>query len=675
MSMNNLSILVKALINTTDISALNNSIKMLSENAGVAKLKLKVELDQQQLQSLVTSVQKIQQTLGSALKMNVTGDFDKKMESFANKAEMAAGNAKKIVTETTNALGQQIQVTQTIDKETKELEITEVKRTQNQKALNIAKQKEVDLAEKIAIANQKVQANAWGNKIGGAVQQSVITNANILSESSKATQKAITDENRLASEREKNLQFEQKTRLSLQYSQERATQKALIQEAKVTAELEKQRQISIAYNNASRQTSGQSWGNRIGSLMQESVITESLKLKDQQRTQNLQQANEKNRQITAELHRQNAVLIKNYQEELRIKNINMQTTYGKSYNASSMGSVIGSASNLSPLDPNLSNKITNIKLQTAEAEAGMRRMRSEATLATREADNFLTTLSKDFGKMVAWTIVGTALFGSMRQFKEGLSFIAEANSLFVNLQMEMTDTNLVFKEVLTTSNQYALALSTTTNSVMQAVAVFGTYTSTMDEVLEKSKAAIILSNISGQNVESAADTMMGIMAQYKMSADESMRVADIITGSARMLQMDFPKAIQEISTGLRTVGSVAKESKVPLELLSATIGTLAEKTRRSGSELANAYRTIAGRILNVGEEADPESQKKVEQLFTAIKVNIREIGDPNTLRPLGDILKDLSEKWGTLNDAQRQDLAMTSAGKINYMPEYVVIHI
>jgi len=511
--MNNLSILVKALINTTDISALNNSIKMLSENAGVAKLKLKVELDQQQLQSLVTSVQKIQQTLGSALKMNVTGDFDKKMESFANKAEMAAGNAKKIVTETTNALGQQIQVTQTIDKETKELEITEVKRTQNQKALNIAKQKEVDLAEKIAIANQKVQANAWGNKIGGAVQQSVITNANILSESSKATQKAITDENRLASEREKNLQFEQKTRLSLQYSQERATQKALIQEAKVTAELEKQRQISIAYNNASRQTSGQSWGNRIGSLMQESVITESLKLKDQQRTQNLQQANEKNRQITAELHRQNAVLIKNYQEELRIKNINMQTTYGKSYNASSMGSVIGSASNLSPLDPNLSNKITNIKLQTAEAEAGMRRMRSEATLATREADNFLTTLSKDFGKMVAWTIVGTALFGSMRQFKEGLSFIAEANSLFVNLQMEMTDTNLVFKEVLTTSNQYALALSTTTNSVMQAVAVFGTYTSTMDEVLEKSKAAIILSNISGQNMESAADSMMGIMAQ------------------------------------------------------------------------------------------------------------------------------------------------------------------
>jgi hypothetical protein len=79
-------------------------------------------------------------------------------------------------------------------------------------------------------------------------------------------------------------------------------------------------------------------------------------------------------------------------------------------------------------------------------------------------------------------------------------------------------------------------------------------------------------------------------------------------------------------------------------------------------EIANAIRTISGRILNVGEEADPEQFKKVEKAFYEIGVAIRSANDPNTLRPIGDILGDLSAKWTTLTDVQRQNLAMDAAG-------------
>ncbi len=265
-------------------------------------------------------------------------------------------------------------------------------------------------------------------------------------------------------------------------------------------------------------------------------------------------------------------------------------------------------------------------------------------------------------KIVIWAISTQLIYGSLRKIKEGFNFIIEQSKVFTNLQMEMTDANLIFKDVTDTANQYANAMSTTTDTVMKAIGVFSTYTSTMDQVLEKSKAALILSNITGQGIEQTSDALMGTMAQYKLSADDAMHVADIITSTARMLSMDYPKGIQEISDGLRTVGSVARESGATIEELSAMIGTLTEKNRRSGNENANALRTIFGRILNVGEEADQDSMKKIEKDLDTIGVKIREIGDPSSLRPIGDIFKDLSEKWKVLTDVQKQDIAFQAAG-------------
>jgi TP901 family phage tail tape measure protein len=148
----------------------------------------------------------------------------------------------------------------------------------------------------------------------------------------------------------------------------------------------------------------------------------------------------------------------------------------------------------------------------------------------------------------------------------------------------MPEANLQFKEIVNTANNYALAMGTTTESVMRAIAVFGNYTSTLDQVLEKSKAAIVMSNLTGKDIRQSADDLLGIMTQFKLSADESMKVVDVVSGTARQLQVDYPRGIAEISSGIRNIGSLAVEAKIPMENLSGMIGTLVETTRRSGSE-------------------------------------------------------------------------------------------
>lgn len=258
-----------------------------------------------------------------------------------------------------------------------------------------------------------------------------------------------------------------------------------------------------------------------------------------------------------------------------------------------------------------------------------------------------------------WIAASTLVMGGLHKIGEAFQFIEDQSRTFTNLQMEMTDANLKFGAVTNTANTFATSMGSTTDSVMKAISVFGTYNSTMDDVLKKSKAAVIMANITGTSIEDVSSQLMGTLQQFKLGATDAMHVVDIIAGTARNLQIDYPKAVASIAEGINTVGSVARESKVPIELLSSMIGTLAEKTTKSGTEIANGLRTIFGRILNVGEDADPESFKKVEKELDEINVKIREMGgNGQTLRPVGDILKDLASKWNLLSDATRQQIAM-----------------
>ena len=259
-----------------------------------------------------------------------------------------------------------------------------------------------------------------------------------------------------------------------------------------------------------------------------------------------------------------------------------------------------------------------------------------------------------------WIVASTLVMESLHKLQESFEFMSQQSKLFTNLQLEMSDTNLVFSEITKTANEFATEMGATSDTVLRAIAVFGTYTSTIDEVLTKSRSAVTLSSITGQGIEQTADELMGVLTQYRLTADEITGVTDSILGAARMLQLDFPKGVAEISSGLRTVGSVAKDAGLDVAETTGILSTMIEVTRRSGSENANALRTVISRISNVGEESNPEEFKGIEAKFNAIGVAIKSSSD--TIRPLGEILSELSEKWKTLNDVERQSIAQASAG-------------
>jgi len=172
--------------------------------------------------------------------------------------------------------------------------------------------------------------------------------------------------------------------------------------------------------------------------------------------------------------------------------------------------------------------------------------------------------------------------GLIHQVSDAFSFITESNIKLTTLQMEMTQTKLNFSEITTEANKFALAMGNTTKNVLSAISVFGTYKSSLEDTIIRSKAAILLTNLTGESIETSSDAILSMQNQFGYAANQAEHLVDVLAGTARMLSIDYPIAIKEVSAGIERVGSVAQQSGVSLERLSAMIGTTAEVTRMHG---------------------------------------------------------------------------------------------
>lgn len=82
------------------------------------------------------------------------------------------------------------------------------------------------------------------------------------------------------------------------------------------------------------------------------------------------------------------------------------------------------------------------------------------------------------------------------------------------------------------------------------------------------------------------------------------------------------------------------------------ITAISSVTQESGKVIGNALKTIYSRITTM---------KDAEEVLNSVNVQVKDM--EGNVRPVQDILSDLAVKWDGLSDAQRQQIAVTLAGR------------
>ena len=204
-------------------------------------------------------------------------------------------------------------------------------------------------------------------------------------------------------------------------------------------------------------------------------------------------------------------------------------------------------------------------------------------------------------------------------------------------------------------------LSTATKTVTDAVTIYANENESVSSMLNKAQPTVLLSAASGMSSSSSADAIQGILNQFNLSEDQAMHVADTVEKLSSEIALDFSKGCDTISQSIATSGSVVNEAGMSFEKYAALVSTTAEKTRVSGSQIGNAFKTIFSRISRSKDGLTTDAEMSdAEAALKSVGVSVR--GADGDLRDISDTLDDLNKVWGTLNHSQRSYVAEMAAG-------------
>lgn len=368
------------------------------------------------------------------------------------------------------------------------------------------------------------------------------------------------------------------------------------------------------------------------------------------------------KQKTIELEKQ-IILTK---EELAIRMQKAGTTYGDNLSKTGVSSLINKADSLNA--QNYDTVIKEINLDEKKLIANAMELRNTNSRTMDKTDGFMKTLSKDFGKMIAWSLVGGALFGSLRELQKGIGYVSELNNQLTKLRIEMNLSDSDLTKMTSSAQSMAKELGSTVSEVLKAAEVYSNINETVDSIVEKTRAGIVLSNLGGIDIASATDAIQAISLQFGILEKDSMHITDVITKVSAGVGIDFNKAVTTISDAIKVSGNVAQEAGISLESYSAIVAGIAERTRLPGSTLGQSMKTIITRTQRVtSDETSMDDISKAETALRSVNIEVRK--SATEFKNFDTTMGELAGRWDTLSGTQKSYISYQLAGtrQINIM--------
>ena len=239
------------------------------------------------------------------------------------------------------------------------------------------------------------------------------------------------------------------------------------------------------------------------------------------------------------------------------------------------------------------------KARAAEANASA--AERKAVVAEMKSVGSLTEeLTSKFGSLGytaanALQKIGKAIVNNViNHLKEGIEELKEVENELVTIRKVTdadTDTIQAIKtNAYKTAGEYGLSASDILNSTA-AFAKAGYDTETAQALAELSAKAQLVGDMTA---DTANQMLLAVDAayQYKGSIESLSAVLD----GMNEIDNNFATSISDISEGLGKVSTIAYQTHVGVDELSAALGTITAVTQRSGSEAATALRAI---MLNI----------------------------------------------------------------------------
>ena len=338
------------------------------------------------------------------------------------------------------------------------------------------------------------------------------------------------------------------------------------------------------------------------------------------------------------------------------------------------------------------NKITNLNQQQEQLKLNALKEAEQNANAAKTGITNLTNSVNQYSKETVTAAQNSQRFGAeLDQFKSRIAYFFGINNAVRLLQRAfrsayttIKDLDKALTETAVVTNytvqdmwgkipeytERANKLGVTILDVAQASTLYYQQGLKINEVNAVTTSTLKMARIAGLDAAEATDRMTNALRGFNMEISETNaeNVADVYSKLAAMSASN----VDEISTAMTKVASLAHNANMDFETTSAFLAQIIETTRESAETAGTALKTVVarfsevkslytkGELLGTDEEGEAIDVNKVSKALRTAGIDLNEY--LTGMKGLDDIFIELASKWDSLDQVQQRYIATMAAG-------------
>jgi TP901 family phage tail tape measure protein len=258
-----------------------------------------------------------------------------------------------------------------------------------------------------------------------------------------------------------------------------------------------------------------------------------------------------------------------------------------------------------------------------------------------------------------WMALRAAMMGVMNLIRSQTKFLVEFESAMARIRIVGKGSEEEYKNLGISLLALSVAYGESASKALEAAKIFAQQGRSVAETISLTRAAMIGAQVLGDDITKVVDDMTAAVNGFNIPVANSAVIID----KWIMVEKEFAVTSRDLADATKVAGATANQLGISIDKLLGDVTAVIEVTRQSGNEAARGLQFAYARLYTTA--------KKTIETVADIPFYLNKSGEAtkgwtDTLRPAEDILGELANKWSTLTQEERLQVA-TSLGSMRQM--------
>ncbi|MHA1370822.1 MAG: phage tail tape measure protein, partial [Promethearchaeota archaeon] len=263
-------------------------------------------------------------------------------------------------------------------------------------------------------------------------------------------------------------------------------------------------------------------------------------------------------------------------------------------------------------------------------------------------------------KVLIWFGATAAIYGTLRQIREGVEYIKELNKEMTNIQIVTGQTSEEMVVLAKSFNSLAKEMSVSTIEVAKGSLEWIRQGKTVEETDKLLRATLMAAKLGNMEAAEATEKLTAVLNGFKLEAEDAESVVD------RLVNLDnrYATSVDEIASAMQRSSNSAQLVGVTFNDLASYITVVSSVTRKSAESIGESFKTVFARMrdVNLKKELDEEGEaiSDVEKVLADYNILLRD--SEGNFRNFAKVLDEVGQMWQQLETIDQSKIAKAFAG-------------